>query len=87
MPVVHVHVWEGFGKEKAKTVIQNITKVFVNLGIPSHAVEVIVHEIQKSHEPGVKSFFDNCETVNCERECSCRNCFAFLAKKRGSGSG
>ncbi len=49
MPIVHVNVWEGFGQEKAKTVIKNITKVFVDLGIPAHAVEVIVHEIPKSH--------------------------------------
>jgi 4-oxalocrotonate tautomerase len=49
MPIVHVTVWEGFGKEKTKIVIKNITKVFVNLGIPSEAVEVIVHEIPKTH--------------------------------------
>jgi 4-oxalocrotonate tautomerase len=49
MPIVHVNVWEGFGREKVKTVIQNITKVFVDLGVPAHAVEVIVHEIPKSH--------------------------------------
>jgi len=49
MPIVHVNVWEGFGDENAKTVIQDITKVFVNLGIPLRAVEVIVHEIQPSH--------------------------------------
>ncbi len=49
MPVIHVNVWEGFGKEKARTVIENITKVFVDLDIPPHAVEVIIHEIQKTH--------------------------------------
>jgi len=49
MPIVHVNVWEGFGEEKTKAVIQNITKVFVDLGVPTHAVEVIVHEIPKSH--------------------------------------
>ena len=49
MPIVHVNVWEGFGQEKAKTVIEGITKVFVDLGIPLQAVEVIIHEIQKSH--------------------------------------
>ena len=49
MPIVHVNVWKGFGEEKIKTVIQNITKVFVDLGVPPHAVEVIVHEIPKSH--------------------------------------
>ncbi len=63
MPIVHVNVWEGFGEEKAKTVIQNITKVFVDLGIPAYAVEVIVHEIQKSHwgvggEPASEKFKD-----------------------------
>ncbi len=49
MPICHVNVWEGFGQEKAKITIRNITNVFVELGIPEQAVEVIVHEIQKSH--------------------------------------
>ena len=49
MPIVHVNVWEDFGEEKTKTVIKGITKVFVDLGIPDSAVEVIVHEIPKSH--------------------------------------
>jgi 4-oxalocrotonate tautomerase len=49
MPIVHANVWEGFGQQKAKAVIEGITKVFVDLGVPSHAVEVIVHEIQKTH--------------------------------------
>ena len=49
MPIVHVNVWEGFGRENAKTVIQNVTQVFVDLGIPAHAVEVVVHETPKSH--------------------------------------
>ena len=35
MPIVHVNVWEGFGNEKTKTLIQEITKVFVDLGIPA----------------------------------------------------
>jgi 4-oxalocrotonate tautomerase len=63
MPVIHVNVWEGFGQEKAKITIQNITKVFVDLEIPTQAVEVIVHEIQKSHwgsggEPASEKFKD-----------------------------
>jgi 4-oxalocrotonate tautomerase len=49
MPIVHVNVWEGFGEKNARTVIQGITKVFVDMGIPPHAVEVILHEIAKSH--------------------------------------
>jgi 4-oxalocrotonate tautomerase len=63
MPVVHVNVWEGFGKEKAKNVIQDITKAFVNVNVPAHAVEVIVHEIPKTHwgiggEPASEKFKD-----------------------------
>lgn len=49
MPIVHVNVWEGFGQKNAKTVIGGITKVFVELGIPAHAVEVVVYEIPKTH--------------------------------------
>ncbi len=63
MPVVHVNVWEGFGQERAKTVIQNVTQVFVDLGVPAHAVEVLVHEVKKSHwgiagEPASERFKD-----------------------------
>lgn len=49
MPVVHVNVWKGFGEDRTKTVIQGITKVFVDLGVPEHAIEVVVHEIPKTH--------------------------------------
>jgi 4-oxalocrotonate tautomerase len=49
MPIVQVNVWQGFGKEKAESVIKGITKVFVDLDIPENAVEVIVNEIPKSH--------------------------------------
>jgi len=61
MPIVEVFVWKGFGEEKAKKVIQNITKVFGELGIPEQAVEVVVNEIPKSHwgiggEPASEKF-------------------------------
>jgi 4-oxalocrotonate tautomerase len=49
MPIVHVNVWQGFGEEKAKKLIRGITQVFVGLDIPEHAVEVVVHEIPKTH--------------------------------------
>jgi len=63
MPVVHVNVWEDFGEEKTKNLIKGITKVFVDLGIPVHAVEIIVHEIPISHwgvggEPASEKFKD-----------------------------
>ena len=49
MPNVQVHVWKGFGEKNAKKVIEGVTRVFTDMGIPSDAVEVIVHEIPKSH--------------------------------------
>jgi 4-oxalocrotonate tautomerase len=49
MPIIHVNVWEGWGPQKAKAAIEGITQVFVDLGVPAHAVEVVVHEIPKSH--------------------------------------
>ena len=63
MPIIQVNVWDGFGKEKTKTVIQNITKIFVDLGIHEQAVEVMVHEIPKTHwgiggEPASEKFKD-----------------------------
>jgi 4-oxalocrotonate tautomerase len=44
-----VNVWEGWGPQKAKAAIEGITQVFVDLGVPAHAVEVVVHEIPPSH--------------------------------------
>lgn len=49
MPIIYVHVWEGIGEEKAKRIIEGITRVFEELGIPRHVVEVVVHEIPKTH--------------------------------------
>ena len=49
MPVVDVKMWKGTSKEAAEQIISGITKVFVELGVPERAVEVIIHEIPKSH--------------------------------------
>jgi len=49
MPIVHVNFWEGVGEEKVKTMIRGITNVIVDLGVPENAVEVLVHEIPKTH--------------------------------------
>ncbi len=37
------------GKDKVKTMIRGITDVMVGLGIPEHAVEVLIREIPKTH--------------------------------------
>ena len=49
MPVVHVNMWKGTSEEAIKKIIAGITQVFVDMGIPAQAVEVIVHEIPKAH--------------------------------------
>ncbi len=49
MPYVEVKVWEGFGAQKAKKVMEGITQVFVDVGVPAHAVSVVVQEIPKTH--------------------------------------
>ncbi len=49
MPVVHVNMWKGISVEAVKQIIVGITQVFVDIGIPAQAVEVIVHEIPKTH--------------------------------------
>jgi 4-oxalocrotonate tautomerase len=49
MPSVQVNVWEGWGEKNAETVIHGVTRVFTDMGIPAQAVEVIIHEIPKTH--------------------------------------
>jgi 4-oxalocrotonate tautomerase len=45
MPIVNVYVWKGFSDEAKQKVISGITEVFVKLGVPAHAVEVVIQEI------------------------------------------
>ncbi len=49
MPNVQVNMWSGVSPTAAKKIISGITQVFVDLGIPAHAVEVIIHEVPKTH--------------------------------------
>jgi len=49
MPIIRVDFWEGVGQEQVKTMIRGLTDVMVDLGVPEHAVEVIVYEIPKTH--------------------------------------
>jgi 4-oxalocrotonate tautomerase len=37
------------GEKQVKTMIRGITKVITDLGVPEQAVEVLVHEIPKTH--------------------------------------
>lgn len=43
MPIVTIEAWP-LDEEKKPEIIKNITKVFTDIGIPSQAVTVILHE-------------------------------------------
>ena len=49
MPIVDVKMWKGTSKDAVEHIITGITKVFVELGIPERAVEVVIQEIPKTH--------------------------------------
>jgi len=49
MPIVDVKMWKGVSEDAVEHIISGITKVFVELGIPERAVEVIIQEIPKTH--------------------------------------
>ncbi len=49
MPIVDVKMWKGVSDDAVEQIISGITKVFVELGIPERAVEVVVLEVPKTH--------------------------------------
>ena len=49
MPLAQIYLWKGISEESIKKVIVGVTEVFVDLGIPKQAVEVLVHEVPKAH--------------------------------------
>jgi phenylpyruvate tautomerase PptA (4-oxalocrotonate tautomerase family) len=44
VPVVHVNVWSGISLENKKKIVEGITKVLEDIGIPSQAITVIISE-------------------------------------------
>ncbi|MHA1505048.1 MAG: tautomerase family protein [Candidatus Heimdallarchaeota archaeon] len=49
MPIIHVHTWKGFSQEKKNEIIAGITKVFVDMDIPTRAVHIVIHESPKEN--------------------------------------
>ncbi len=49
MPVVQVSVWAGMSQENKKKVVEGITKVLEELGIPREAITVIINEAPKTN--------------------------------------
>ena len=49
MPIVQVSVWAGMSQENKKKIVEGITKVMTDLGIPSQATTVIIAEIPREN--------------------------------------
>jgi 4-oxalocrotonate tautomerase len=49
LPVVQVSVWAGMSEENKKKVVEGITRVLEELGIPREAVTVIIYEAPKTN--------------------------------------
>jgi 4-oxalocrotonate tautomerase len=49
MPVVQVSVWAGISEENKKKMVEGITKVIEELGVPREAITIIIEEIPKSN--------------------------------------
>jgi 4-oxalocrotonate tautomerase len=49
MPIIHVYTWSGVSRETKARIIKGITKVFEELGIPGHTVEVVIHEVPREN--------------------------------------
>jgi len=49
LPIVQVSVWEGISQENKRKVVEGITKVFEDLGVPKDAVEIVIYEAPKSN--------------------------------------
>jgi 4-oxalocrotonate tautomerase len=49
MPIVQVTVWEGITLENKKKLVEGITKVMENIGIPSQATTIVIYEEPKEN--------------------------------------
>jgi len=49
LPVVQVSVWAGMSKENKKKIVEGITRVIEELGVPREAITVIIYEAPKTN--------------------------------------
>jgi len=49
MPVVTVDMFEGRTKEQKKAIIEGITGVWVNMGVPAEQVHIILRDVSKDN--------------------------------------
>jgi len=48
LPVVQLSVWAGISEENKKKIIEGITKVIEEIGVPREAITIIIYEIPKT---------------------------------------
>jgi len=49
MPVVQVSVWEGMSPENKQKIVEGVTKIFEDMGIPKEAVTIVIYEEPKTN--------------------------------------
>jgi len=47
LPVVQVSVWAGISEENKKKIVEGMTRVIEELGIPREAITIIIYEVPK----------------------------------------
>ncbi len=45
LPFVQVNVWAGMTPDNKKKIVEGITKVFTDIGVPPQATTVLINEI------------------------------------------
>jgi 4-oxalocrotonate tautomerase len=48
LPVVQVSVWAGISEENKKKIVEGITKVIEEIGVPREAITIILYEVPKT---------------------------------------
>jgi 4-oxalocrotonate tautomerase len=49
LPIVQVNVWSGMSLENKKKVVEGITRVLTEIGVPAEAVTVVIYEEPKEN--------------------------------------
>ncbi len=49
MPVVEISVWSGISDEDKKKLVEGITDVIAELGVPREAITIIIKEFPKNN--------------------------------------
>ena len=48
LPVVQVSIWAGISEENKKKIVEGITRVIAELGVPREVITIIIYEVPKN---------------------------------------